>query len=156
MPRYIDFEQDIKLVFCENCKKLEFPICLHLTDCNGKDYPNKVLTDNRGAFDAAIRNPSVKFLFSHFAGGEVFKENFVALENVFYDCAANTFLYGKNAFLQLSNSILQKTIFGSDYPLRLYPKKHKVAEMCEFIEECANAFNKDFSTKNFFEASLFL
>ena len=21
MPRYIDFEQDIKLVFCENCKK---------------------------------------------------------------------------------------------------------------------------------------
>ena len=53
-------------------KKLEFPICMHLTDCNGKDYPNKVLTDNRGAFDAAIRNPSVKFLFSHFAGGEVF------------------------------------------------------------------------------------
>ncbi|MBR4597536.1 MAG: amidohydrolase family protein [Opitutales bacterium] len=135
--------------FCACCAEKNFAICLHLSDPRGRDYPNKVATQNSPAFDAARRNKSAKFLFAHFGGGEVFAENFSPPENVFYDCAANTFLYGAAAYKKLPDSVMEKFAFGSDYSLRLYPRKYKTAEMREFAAENAAAVQKKFSQKFF-------
>ena len=137
--------------FCACCAEKNFAICLHLSDPRGKDYPNKVLTQNARAYEAARRNKSAKFLFAHFGGGDVFGENFSPPKNVFYDCAANTFLYGAGAYKRLPDSVMEKFAFGSDYSLRLYPRKYKVAEMREFVDENAAAVPQKFSQKFFRE-----
>lgn len=118
--------------FCAVCSELNFPINVHLSDPRGKDYPNKALTSNSAAYKAAQKNRDTKFIFAHFGGGDVFEPDFEFLDNVFYDCAANTFLYKEAALKNMSKPLSQKMIFGSDYPLRLYPKKFADCEMAEF------------------------
>ncbi|MBO6103227.1 MAG: amidohydrolase family protein [Opitutales bacterium] len=130
--------------FCEICAEYSFAVCLHLTDPGGRPYPNKIATNNSAAFEAARANQRVKFLFAHFGGGEVFKEGFIPPANAFFDCAANTFLYGAEGFSRIGKSVLEKMRFGSDYSLRLYPKKFKTAEMKTFAEECASAVPEEF------------
>lgn len=137
--------------FCELCSQLNFPINIHLSDPRGKDYPNKVLTSNDTAYAAAKRNTSTKFIFSHFGGGDVFQENFELPENVFYDCAANTFLYKEQAIKSLTPKLASKMIFGSDYPLRLYPKKFADCEMSEFKNSTLSSINPDFSAAFFYK-----
>lgn len=135
-----DFFDEKFDVFCKKCAEIHFPICVHLSDPRGKNYPNKMPTANEKAYATARRNPKTTFIFAHFGGGDVFLPNFVAPENVYYDCAANTFLYGKEGFEKAPKEVLEKLIFGSDYPLRLYPKKYKFAEMREFVQsiKCLN------------------
>ena len=143
---------------CAVCAERKMPVSLHLSDPRGKDYPNKVLTQNARAYEAARRNKNTKFIFAHFGGGDVFLENFSLPENVYLDCAANTFLYGAEAYKNLPDEILSKIAFGSDYSLRLYPRRHKVAEMRDFAEESAAAMPKKFSQKFFrgnFESLVF-
>lgn len=139
--------------FCSLCAELNFPVCVHLSDPRGRDYPNKALTSNESAYAAAARNPKTKFIFAHFGGGEVFEPNFKFLENVYYDCAANTFLYKEAALREMSEVLADKMIFGSDYPLRLYPKKFADCEMKCFKDstfECVRAdFKEAFFSGNF-------
>lgn len=129
---------------CRFCGEHGWCVSLHLSDFRTKDYPNKVLTRNSSAYEAARRNGKTKFLFAHFGGGDVFEQNFSPPSNVYYDCAANTFLYGFKAYEKLPESVLKKIAFGSDYPLRLYPRKFKVAEMREFAKENLAAIPQDF------------
>lgn len=121
--------------FCGACAGEGLAVCLHLDDPRGKPYPNKVGTDNPGAFAAARANPMTKFIFAHWGGGEVFEPGFEPPENVFYDTAANTFLYGAGAWKNCSGRLADKMIYGSDYPLRLYPRKSRAEEMDGFAGE---------------------
>lgn len=138
---------------CKFCAEKNWCVAVHLSDYRMRDYPNKVLTDNSSAFEVARRNSSTKFLFAHFGGGDVFQEDFIAPENVYYDCAANTFLYGVKSYKKLPKNILGRLAFGSDYPLRLYPSKFAEAEMAEFakenLAEIPQDFEESFSCKNF-------
>ena len=135
--------------FCELCAKLNFPINVHLSDPRGKDYPNKALTSNSSAYASAAKNPNTKFIFAHFGGGEVFEPGFEFLENVYYDCAANTFLYKDRALAEMEEKLAKKMIFGSDYPLRLYPRKFADCEMSEFKKSAERAVDEKFA-KGFF------
>ena len=130
--------------FCSLCAELNFPLCVHLSDPRGRDYPNKALTSNCSAYAAAARNPKTKFIFAHFGGGEVFEPNFKFLENVYYDCAANTFLYKEKALREMPEALAGKMIFGSDYPLRLYPKKFADCEMKSFRDSAFECVRGDF------------
>lgn len=130
---------------CAFCAERDWCVCVHLSDFRAKDYPNKVLTENSSAYEAARRNSNTKFLFAHFGGGDVFTPDFNPPSNVYYDCAANTFLYGAQAYGKLPESVLKRVAFGSDYPLRLYPRKFKTAEMREFAKENLAAIPQDFT-----------
>ena len=120
---------------CEMSAAYNMPLSIHLSDSNGKDYPNKILTDNGAIYKAASAFPKTKFILAHWGGGEVFKEGFVAPKNIFYDTAANSLLYGKDAWQKINGRLAEQMIYGSDYPLRLYPRIAKEEEMLNFVNE---------------------
>ncbi len=150
-----DFNSPEFDAICNFCAEKSWCVSLHLSDPRTHNYPNKILTNNFAAFEAARRNQNTKFIFAHFGGGEVFENDFSAPKNVYFDCAANTFLYGVEAYKNLPKEVLRKLAFGSDYPLRLYPRKFEVAEMLEFKKENLVALPQDFTEsfcyKNFLE-----
>lgn len=138
---------------CGLAGDFNMPLCVHLGDPDGKDYPNKIFTDNAAVAAAAEAFPGTGFILSHWGGGEVFKPGFKPLKNVFYDTAANTFLYGKSAWRKIGGALADRMIYGSDYPLRLYPSLSAEEEMVLFSQEAlANVpseFQDGFFSANF-------
>lgn len=150
------FDSDNFGLMCESAAKFNMPVCVHLDDPDGKNYPNKIPTNNRALYAAAEMLPDTRFIFSHWGGGEVFKANFKPLKNVYYDTAANTFLYGKAAWKNIPAAISDKIIYGSDYPLRLYPSLFKNEEMLTFFSEATSQIDSEFAEKFFAANYLFL
>lgn len=149
------FGSDNFFALCETCADEKIPICAHLTDDGGKKYPNKILTDNKGAFAAASIFPKTKFIFAHWGGGEIFKPDFIPLKNVFYDCAASPLLYGKEVFATIKPELAEKIIYGSDYPLNLYPKHSEAEEMSRFLADAKNSLSPHLSA-DFFSGNYLL
>ena len=126
------------------CEENFLPICIHCSDSHGKNYKGKIFTDNTAAFELAKKIPALKFIFAHFGGGEIFRDA-PKLNNVFFDTAASPLLYGKSVW---ERSLEHNILFGSDYPLRLYPKEEKVASFEKLISEAKEnlpeSFHEDF------------
>ena len=102
--------------------------------------PNKLGHHYSGKTDTAVKAsgaynyPDLKIIFAHWGGGlvlwidaEIRKQN----KNVYYDTAASPFLYDKKIFKVAKDiGILDKVLFGSDYPL---------IPMSKYIEDVANS-----------------
>lgn len=131
------------------CADQNLPICLHITEQSGREYPGKTPTNTEAAIECARRNPRTKFVFAHWCGLEFFKRN-LALENVFFDSAATPFIK-RDAISQAAlHANANKCIFGSDYPLRLYPRLFKTAEMAAFANRAKTEFDACERTKKLF------
>jgi uncharacterized protein len=62
------------------------------------------------------------------------------LRNVWYDTAASPLLYDARVFRQVVDLIgADRILFGSDYPLLLYPRKIREPAFDRFLEEIASA-----------------
>jgi uncharacterized protein len=62
------------------------------------------------------------------------------LRNVWYDTAASPLLYDTRIFRQAVDLIgADRILFGSDYPLLLYPRKIREPALDRFLEEIAGA-----------------
>ena len=147
-----DFE---KLAIC--CAEENLPICVHLTERTPRQYLGKVDTNFDDAFACAKKFTSTNFIFAHWLGSEIFEnpqnaKKLLQNKNVFFDSSASPLLCGEDAWQKACN-FADYAIYGSDYPLRLYPRKFKVEEMKTIVDEAKKNIDKD-CAENFFRNNI--
>jgi predicted TIM-barrel fold metal-dependent hydrolase len=87
--------------------------------------------------------PELKLILAHWGGGLPFFELNPtirkALKNVFYDTSATPLLYEPAIFRRIIDIVgHEKILFGSDFPLRLYPRKQKKPDYSTFLTAIRN------------------
>jgi predicted TIM-barrel fold metal-dependent hydrolase len=121
-----------------------WPMCVHVTEPVGHAYPGRVetcLMEMVGLFE---RHPSQKWICAHWGGGLPFhalnKRVRKALANVWFDTAAGPLLYSPRIWHIACELIgAGKILFGSDFPLRLYPSKEAQPGWKRFLHELENS-----------------
>lgn len=117
-----------------------WPLCLHLTEPVGHSYPGRVETPLMEIVALFEQHPAQKWLCAHWGGGLPFhsmnrrvKE---ALANVWFDSAASPLLYDKRIWRMVCELVgAEKVLLGSDFPLRLYPRRQAAPAWDLLIEE---------------------
>lgn len=105
---------------------------LHVTDPRSRPYPGRVETPPEEFRALAERRPSVRFVLAHWAGGLDVR----ALGNAFVDTAAGPLLYGEDAWAMVGRTVNPgQVLFGSDHPLRLYPRDDAGSGWGRFVGE---------------------
>lgn len=121
---------------------------IHITEQTQRTYLGKTDTATNDAIEVANIHKDVIFIFAHWCGNKAF-ENLPELDakNIYFDSAATQFTAPKNAFeLAEKNAILsKKIIYGTDYPLRLYPRMFKEEEMLTALTFAKNSVSKNFA-----------
>jgi predicted TIM-barrel fold metal-dependent hydrolase len=121
------------------CASNNWPINCHATETAGHDHPGSVATPLQEFVRMAAATPDLKLILAHWGGGLAFFEQNPKLRkllrNVYYDCAASPLLYEMRIFKQMVDLVgIDKLLFGSDYPLRIFPRTQKTPEMAHYIE----------------------
>lgn len=117
--------------------EFHWPVNLHVTDPDSRPFPGKIETP-LGEFTALARRlPSTLFVLAHWGALLPLRDHSVlALPNVYFDTAASPLMYDPGVWRRFLSVVpSDRVVFGSDYPLNLYPKVSLEAEMCRFIEE---------------------
>ena len=121
------------------CTTHHWPVNLHVTEAVGANYAGAVATPLQRFVDMATTHPELKMILAHWGGGLAFFESNPVirrtLANVAYDCAASPLVYDHQIFQQMLALVgPDKLLFGSDFPLRIYPRKHRTPEMATFVQ----------------------
>lgn len=108
--------------FAEACVALNMPAIVHTNEPVGHYYHGKTNTTLPELEAFAEHFPQLKMVFAHWGGGimfyELMKEMREKLGNVYYDNAASIFLYDNSIYrIARELGVLDKVVFGSDYPL---------------------------------------
>lgn len=140
---------------CAAAAECELPICVHITENSARQYLGKVPTKTSHAIEAARANPNTNFIFAHWCGGEIFgsPQTFTDLENAYFDSAASPLTNGDSAWGFATRTFSEKTVYGSDYPLRLYPSRFAQEEMAT-IAEAARALSHADSAGKFLSENI--
>ena len=125
------------------CVVNNWTINLHATKAHGNDHPASVQTPLEDFINKAAAHPALKMILAHWGGGLALMEADTSLRkvlrNVYYDTAASPLLYPASIFREVINTIgADKILYGSDFPLRVYPRKHKSAQMEDFLNTVCN------------------
>ncbi|MET0261750.1 MAG: amidohydrolase family protein [Rariglobus sp.] len=105
--------------------ELGLPVNLHVTDPLIGNYPGRVETPLPDFLAAATAFPRLKFILAHW-GGQIWREtaNGALPANVWVDTAATPLLYGSSIWADgIAGCGTDKVLWGTDYPLELYPKE---------------------------------
>lgn len=121
------------------CVSQQWPVNLHATEAAGASRRDRVATPLQDFVAMAEQHPLLKLILAHWGGGLPFFENNQRLKkrlrNVYYDTSASPLLYAPAVFRQVIDAVgIDKIIFGSDYPLKLFPKHQKEADMQPYID----------------------
>jgi uncharacterized protein len=119
------------------------PVTLHATDpdAGARAGPKTPLEDY---VRLARDHPHATFILAHWGGGLAFRENApgdpALPPNLFFDTAASPLLYDIGAFRRAIDRVGPKRIlYGSDYPLTLYPRGPRDRGFRPFLDEIAQA-----------------
>ncbi len=128
-----------------------WPVNLHVEEPVGRPHAGRRAASLQDYVFIAERFEKVRFIFSHWGGGLPFYELNPhvrsALKNVFYDCAASPFLYDDSVFKKVIEIVgAHRVLFGSDYPLRLYPKKNSPPKIASFTRAAAAQLTSEQAT----------
>ncbi len=124
--------------------ELRMPVNLHVTDPNTRRYPGRLETPLEDFVRLAKTHPQVTWILAHWGGGlpswetnPIMRQD---LARVFYDTAASPLSYDDRIWRTMLDLVPpEKIIFGSDYPLILYPKIGREPGWCGFLEEINGA-----------------
>ncbi len=116
--------------------ELKMPVNLHVTDPRSKPYPGRVETPLADFIALARDFPWTNFILAHWGGGLAFDPVKGGMPNVYYDTAASPLLYGADVWAKAPAG---RVLFGSDYPLVLYPKNGKEPEFATLVKEAQDA-----------------
>ena len=116
------------------------PLCLHLTEPVGHAYPGRVetpLMEMLGLFEA---HPEQRWICAHWGGGLPFhslnRRVVKAMRHVWFDTAASPLLYDSRIWRSVCDLVgPEKILFGSDFPLRLYPRRDPAPGWTRFLQE---------------------
>jgi predicted TIM-barrel fold metal-dependent hydrolase len=117
------------------------PVNLHVTDPDTPPYPGRVLTP-LADFEALARaHPATTFILAHWGGLLPIRDPAVReLTNLYYDTAASPLLYGPGVWGRFIGEVgPERVLFGSDFPLNLYPKHELESALVRFVEEARNS-----------------
>lgn len=119
----------------------KMPVNLHVTDPEGKSYPGRVETPMQDFVRLARQFPKTKFALSHWGGLLPLRDSEARdLTNLYFDTAASPLLYDKDIWGRFIAAVPpERVLFGSDYPLNLYPKESEGPEMSKLIAEASAA-----------------
>jgi predicted TIM-barrel fold metal-dependent hydrolase len=120
-PHSQDYGPD-NLVFravLEEAGKRGLAVNLHVTDPASKPYPGRVETPLADFLALARDFSRTNFILAHWGGSLAWSAEAVALPNVWFDTAASPLLYGTGVWTKGPS---KRVLFGSDYPLVLYPR----------------------------------
>ena len=123
----------------------KMPVNLHVTDPDGRDYPGRVATPLEDFTQLAREFPKTRFVLAHWGGLLPIRDPAVAkLGNVFYDTAASPLLYDEKIWARFTAAVPgDRVLFGSDYPLNLYPQTDAGPQMSRLIAEAKAAGASD-------------
>ena len=120
----------------EKAGELDFPVNLHVTDPESRPYPGRVETPLEDFRRMAREYPGTEFILAHWGGGLAFDPHSAQLTNVWFDTAASPLLYGPDAWTKALAAVpANRLLFGSDHPLRLYPRRTPGSGLAELVEE---------------------
>lgn len=127
-------------VMAQWCERNDWPINFHVSEGLNINYPNYTPTSFDSYLEIALAFPNLKIILAHWGGGIPFYELNPRLKphlkNVYYDTAASPLLYNVDVFRNVINIVgSEKILFGSDFPLKLYPKKQLSPNMELFIKD---------------------
>ncbi|HWA26591.1 MAG TPA: amidohydrolase family protein [Lacunisphaera sp.] len=114
---------------------LGLPVNLHVTDPQSKVYPGRVETPLEDFVTLAREFPQTNFILAHWGGGLAWNPVAARLSNVYFDTAASPLLYGADVWTKAPAG---RVLFGSDYPLVLYPGQNAVPELGGILAEARN------------------
>ena len=120
--------------------ELDLPVNLHVTDPQSRPYPGRVATPLADFRLLAQEFPDTKFILAHWGGGLAFDPDSASLSNVWFDTAASPLLYGPEAWTKALAAVpADRLLFGSDHPLRLYPRRGPGSGWGELVVEARSA-----------------
>lgn len=132
--------------------ELGLAVNCHVTELAGaagrRTYPGKIATPLGDFVHWAQAHPRTRFVLAHWGARLPLDAEWGAAaraaENLFYDTAASPLIYGAGADLDKSGALWRemvdavgagKIVFGSDFPLVLYPKTEAAPSLLSFAEE---------------------
>ena len=120
--------------------ELNLPVNLHVTEPKSRPYPGRVETPLSDFIALAREFPATKFILAHWGGGLAFDAGNRLLENLYYDTAASPLLYGTEVWRRAIDAVgAERIFFGSDIPLRLYPKTDAGMGLAGLVAEAKKA-----------------
>jgi len=123
------------------CIQADIPLNLHVSEEVGHFYVGKSTTPLLHYYHLACRYPELKLILAHWGGGLLFYEIMPEvrrnLKNVYYDTAGSPLLYPTEAIFRVALQCLdyRKILYGSDYPLLVFPKVDKEPGFRPFIDQ---------------------
>lgn len=122
--------------------ELKLPVNLHVTDPQSKRFPGRVETPPADFIGLAREFPATNFILAHWGGGLAFDSKNRALKNIYYDTAASPLMYGSEVWRRAVDAVgVERIVFGSDNPLRLYPKIETGTGLGALVQEAKAALS---------------
>lgn len=117
--------------------ELRLPVNLHVTDPHGAHYPGRIETPGRDFIWLAKTFGRTSFILAHWGGLlPLHEEEPAALLNLYYDTAASPLLYDASVWKRFAEAVpMERLLFGSDFPLRLYPRADAGCGLVRFVKE---------------------
>ena len=128
------------LAIAELAIELDIPLCLHGAEPVGHDYPGRACTPLEDYVWLAEQYPDLKLILAHLGGllpyYELNSHIQKIMQNVYYDTAAVPLLYRPSVYKSVVEVIgAEKLLYGSDYPLLIYPRRTRTPEFINLLAE---------------------
>ena len=135
-----DFEDPDFLAVLEMAETLDLPVNIHCGEPVGHKYAGKDSTPLAPLPELVRTHPDLKLILAHLGGGLMFYEMnrryYGKFPNVRYDMAANPLLYNIRVLRAAVDLVGEdRLLFGSDFPLLLYPSRSRSADMSLFLQD---------------------
>lgn len=124
--------------------ELDIPLCLHGAEPVGHDYPGRAYTPLQDYVWLAEQYPDLTLILAHLGGllpyYELNRSIQKIMRNVYYDTAAVPLLYRPDVYPSVIGVVgAEKILYGSDYPLLLYPRRSRTPGFAELLAEIKNS-----------------
>jgi len=135
-----DFNDSNFLTVLECAQYYRLPVCIHCGEPVGHIYAGKDTTPLAPLPAVARRFPELRLILAHMGGGMPFfsmnPKLQDAMRNVYYDTAANPLLYGIRSIKAVISMVgAGKLLYGSDFPLLLYPSRCREMDFSLFLSD---------------------
>jgi len=116
--------------------KLKMPVNLHVTEPESRNYPGKVTTPLSDFVGVAETHSATTFILAHWGGRLPLVSTEAMPDNIYYDTAASPLLYPESFWREFCAKVpAERVLFGSDYPLNVYPTIDSEPHMERLIAE---------------------
>ncbi|MES2693587.1 MAG: amidohydrolase family protein [Verrucomicrobiota bacterium] len=117
--------------------ELGMPVNLHVTDPDSRPFAGRIETPGEDFVWLAQAYPQTTFVLAHWGGMMPLRDpRLGALANVYYDTAASPLMYDAGVWPRMLAALgSERVLFGSDFPLNLYPKLDEMPGLIRLVGE---------------------